>query len=246
MLGGLRVTMISIAAAGVVALGAGGALAVPVHSSNTDVTSWDVGSGQVNGNFSVTSDLDFAGGPLELGLRAEQRQTGAVVPTAGDNYLVQPGIQPGVPTRAWWNFQLSIAYEDISLLDSLTLTISLDDGTNSQPSGTGIFDLLPLRAFIDDRNANGDLNFADIYQVSQNPVFFPWFTPAYDLSADSSFAYSFTLTATLRDSSLSASMCVHTEGLSCSSAEVPEPGTIGLLGAGLAALGVAIRRRKTA
>src|SRR3546814_6528415 len=50
------------------------------------------------------------------------------------------------------------------------------DGTNSQPSGTGIFDLLAVRAFIDDRNANGDLNFADIYQVSQNPVFFPWFT----------------------------------------------------------------------
>jgi len=244
MLGSIRAALVSVATVSAIAFSAGSALAVPVHTSNTDVTSWDVGSGQVNGNFSVTSDADFLGGPIELGLRAEQRRVGAVVPTAGDNYLVQPGIQPGVPNRAWWNFQLSIAYVDIDELDTLTLTIALIDGTNSPPAGTGIFDLLAVRGIIDDRNVNGDANFDDIYQVSQNPLF-GWFDPAYDLSLGSTFAYLFTLTATSGDSSVSASMCVQTDGLSCTT-EVPEPGTLGLVGIGLAVLGIAARRRRAA
>ena len=251
MLVNVRAAVFSAAFVMAVGFGAGGALAVPVHTSNTNVTSWDVGSGQVNGNFSVTSDQGFIGGPIELGLRAEQRSIGAVIPT-GDSYTVLPGTDPtSGGTRAWWNFQVSIAYGDsqnpvtIADLTSLTLTISKDAGTNSSPSGTGVFDLKSVRLFIDDRNSpNSDANFGDIYQISQNPVFFPWFTPAYDLSPTSTFAYLFTVTATGRDgSSISSSMCVHTDGLSCAT-RVPEPGTLSLIGAGLALIGLMAWRRR--
>ena len=67
MLVNVRAAVFSAAFVMAVGFGAGGALAVPVHTSNTNVTSWDVGSGQVNGNFSVTSDQGFIGGPIELG-----------------------------------------------------------------------------------------------------------------------------------------------------------------------------------
>lgn len=222
---------------------AGAAAAAPVTTFDSNVTSWDVGSGQSNGHFSVTADQTFNGGAIELGLRAEQRSVGAVTPT-GNDYVVQAGTDPTNSSRAWWNFQLSIAFNDIdNNLASLDLFIRKDAGTNSGPA-LADFDLLSLRSTIDDRNApHSDANFADIYQVSQNPVF-GWFNPAYSLAADSTFAYFFTLTATSADSgdAISATMCVHTAGLACATVDEP-PLSGALLGLGIATLALIRRRR---
>jgi MYXO-CTERM domain-containing protein len=255
-----------VAVVALLALCSGYAAAVPVHTSNANVSSWDVGSGQVNGNFSVTTDSAFAGVGLQLGIRAEQRSAGAVVPTFNDQYplsgyVVNAGTdttQPN-PARAWWNFQFSIGSNlPISTgaangLDALTLQIEKIAGTNSTPSGTGIFDLLSARPFIDDRNCPGtpptpcaphtaDPTYADVYQASQNPVFFPWFAPPYSLDGDETFAYRFTLTATEGSASVSTSMCVATAGLSCATA-VSEPASLALVALALAAVGVTRRRR---
>src|SRR5688572_4496632 len=112
------------------ALHIGSAVAIPVHNDNSNVSSRDVGAGQVNGNFSVTTDTAFGSGGIQLGLRAEQRSVGAVIPTFGDltaldGYQVMAGPDPTNPSRAWWNFQLSIGYgsstsgADIDDLDGL-------------------------------------------------------------------------------------------------------------------------------
>ena len=107
---------------------------------------WDVGSGQCNGDFTVTNDPSFPsnGAGIELGMRAEQRRIGQVPNNAGD-YEVQTGDDPGTSgTRAWWNFQHSIAYDgNIGNLDSLKFVIRTDAGSSVPASPV---DMLPIRS----------------------------------------------------------------------------------------------------
>lgn len=205
----------------------GGSLGVspgPVGPPNS--LGWDVGSGQCNGSFSVTSDGAFPGGALELGLRAEQRRVGQVAQTGPNDYTVQTGLDvgpPAAPNRAWWNFQGSIAYNGaIANLDALTLQITTDVGPNLPAAP--IVDLLALRPIIDDRNSqpNATAGFADLYQLSQNPEF-GWFVPTFDTDAhptgafnyDQPGAWRFTLTATEAGTTSSVSVCIHTPGQQC-------------------------------
>ncbi|NND74684.1 MAG: hypothetical protein HKN44_06715 [Ilumatobacter sp.] len=187
---------------------------------------WDVGSGQCNGSFSITTDGAFPGGALELGLRAEERRIGQLAPSGPNDYTVQTGADLGPPinaNRAWWNFQGSIAYGgSINTLDSLTLAIQTDVGPNLPAAP--VVDLLALRAFIDARNnqPNATTGFADLYQISQNPEF-GWFAPTSDTDAnptgafdyDQPGAWRFTITATEAGVSSSVSVCIHTPGQAC-------------------------------
>jgi hypothetical protein len=187
---------------------------------------WDVGSGQCNGSFSITSEPGFPGGAIELGLRAEQRRIGQVAPSGPNDYTVQtgPDVGPAVAlNRAWWNFQGAIAYGGaIADLDALTLEITTDVGPNLPANP--LVDLLAIRAIIDDRNnqPNATTGFADLYQVSQNPEF-GWFAPASDTDAnptgafdyDAPGAWRFKLTAVEGSSRASVTVCIHTPGQVC-------------------------------
>ena len=112
----------------------GGGTANPSPSAGAG---WDVGAGQCNGDFTVSRDATFprtpGGGRIELGMRIEQRSVGQVNPPAHmqRDYTVQTGSDPNNPTRAWWNFQQSIAYDgSINGLDSLTFIIRTDAGSS--------------------------------------------------------------------------------------------------------------------
>jgi hypothetical protein len=197
----------------------GGTLGV---SSPSPGAGWDVGTGQCNGDFSVIRDAAFPGSGgdgLELGMRAEQRRVGQVNPPAhtGNDYEVQTGDDPGTGgTRAWWNFQQSIAYDgDIDDLDFLTFGVRTDDGP-SVPNGP--FDMLALRPFIDDRLApKSTVTYDDIYQTSQNPVFAPWFG-VYDMADEG--AWTLTLAAGEDGRFTSVSICIHTPNSACLDAPV--------------------------
>jgi hypothetical protein len=178
---------------------------------------WDVGSGQCNGDFTVSRDATFPGTPggsgIELGMRIEQRSVGQLNPPdhTQRDYTVQTGSDPNRADRAWWNFQQSIAYSgSINSLDALTFIIRTDAGTSipSQP----FFDMLAARGTIDDRHPpKSTTTYTDIYQTSQNPVF--GYFSAYDM--DEEGAWTLTLVAMKSGRVSSVSICVHTPLAAC-------------------------------
>ncbi len=196
---------------------------------------WDVGTGQCNGSFTVTRDTSIPsddGKGIELAIRAQQRGVTPVTNTSSNGvYEVQKGSDPStvsIPhpngTRAWWNFQHSIAYGgNINELNSLTFIIRTDAGA-SVPAGP--FDMLALRQFIDDRNdtnngqpvnrgvssKNPTTDFNDLYQTSQNPVLAPWFD-TFDYNSEG--AWTLTLVAEKKGRFASVSICVHTPNAAC-------------------------------
>ncbi len=207
----------------------GGALGVsPGPVGPPTSLGWDVGSGQCNGSFESTVAPGFPGGALELALRAEERRVGQVPRMAGGDYEVQLGNDANAPPaldRAWWNFQLSIAYGGaIADLDSLTFQIRTDAGTNL-PVNPAV-DLLTagLRPAIDGRNSqpNATSGFSDLYQVSQNPEF-SWFMNATDTDAnpdgdfnyDEEGAWRMRLVAVEAGTEASAEICIHTPNAAC-------------------------------
>lgn len=124
--------------------------------------------GQVNGDFQVLTIDNFAGGGvLELGLRAQERRVGPIVPN-GSTYYVNPGPDPGT-SLAWWNFDWSGYWDGAaSGLDHLYLTIGVNGGPGSQ------FDLLA-----DPQDSSNlaygwvspfDMNAPDTYQFSLTAV----------------------------------------------------------------------------
>ncbi len=204
----------------------------PTGLPNSAHLGWDVGSGQCNGSFTVTDDATFAGGHVELGLRAEQRSVGQVADNGGD-YTVQLGSDTTQPNanRAWWNFNASIAYSgSINTLDALTLTVVTDRGSAVAPAPSA--DLLAARGTIDDRHVNTTptTGFNDVYQISQNPLF-GWlngcttnadcavgtcthpFSVGMCLSEEG--AWKVTLTAVEGADSAATTICIHTPGTSC-------------------------------
>lgn len=196
---------------------------------------WDVGTGQCNGSFTITKNGSIPssnGKGIELAIRALQRGGSPVTNTSNNgDYEIQKGSDPttvSIPhpngTRAWWDFQHSIAYDgNINQLNSLTFIIRTDAGP-SVPAGP--FDMLALRQFIDDRNdtnngqpvnrgvpfKNSTTGFSDLYQTSQNPVLAPWFD-TFDFNSEG--AWTLTLVAEKKGRFASVSICVHTPNAAC-------------------------------
>jgi len=238
---------VAVALAGVFVPGT--APAAPVYTYNDNVGNWAgvVGAGQFDGYFAVARDANFFGGPIQLGLRAVQRQNTPGItaiahpmqPGIDNLYVVQPGAQLSPPTtppgnRAWWNFDIAVDYANTANLDSLTLSIERLSGNVPTPNAAS-FDLLALAGILDVTGANPAL-----YRASQNPVFAPWFTN-YLGDPTATGLYRFTLTATEGGQSISTSMLVNVGN---EIQAIPEPGTLALFGGLLVGGGFALRRRR--
>ena len=230
---------------------AGAAQAVPV-STVGDVSVWNVGNGQANGDFQVVTDAAFTGGALQLGIRATERKVGNTTPDGNVyRYAVGPsaGTAPSDPNRARWNFDFHVDYAGIVAdLDGLTLAISSSNPTNvptvpvvdlldagvraavdCHSTGTACASATPPAGALSSGPHTGDPD--RLYQASQNPVF-GWFTPTFDFNVPGT--YTFTLTATEGNTTIATTMQV----------AVAAPATVGMLLLGLGAA-AGVRRRKS-
>lgn len=134
------------------------AAAFVVGSASAATITWNVGTGQGPDNFLVTTGA-LDGSPIELGLRAQHRQSLVRPVLSGEVYSVQTGHQgqtpdlngtgaPSVTNRARWNFDLHVFFNGgtIANLSALRLDVNRTLGLTTQSDA---FDLLALRDPID-------------------------------------------------------------------------------------------------
>lgn len=242
----------AIVGAAMLLLAPGAAWAAPFTG---DVDVWNVGSGQLNGNF-VGREEDLSGVNLQLALRATNRQ-GAYITPVGETYTVLAGSQPGVPTRARWNFDIHVSFDGVIGTDLTALYLEIEKG----PGGVDGYDMInlldtTLRAAIDCHTIapacasstppsgssssgphTGDPD--NYYQASQNPVFAPWFT-------NIGFDMNEVATYTLRLGGMTGEGGFDTQivvDVVAAPAPAPEPAALSLLGLGLLGLAAARRRK---
>jgi hypothetical protein len=102
---------------------AAGLTATAAHADtlyDTDVASWNVGSGQSNGHFQVVNDNG-----IQTGLRAQIRFAGAIDDADHDGvYLAPAGHSDAAGSgNALWNFDFSV---DTGSVDNTTVTFFMD------------------------------------------------------------------------------------------------------------------------
>lgn len=215
---------------------------------------WYQGAGNPNGGFKTVTDNG-----VQVALRAKQRQDPAVIHTATDVYNVEAGTQGtgGAPVnnaRAWWNYEFGIDLSAAGLtLADVTTVFTLADLT---AGASGTTDILTEWPDNDTWGAGGEsagnLQLLTDWsaQNSQNPVFIqfpPNDAPGYVYDWDNEHYYRMTLSVFGLSGDLLATNFIDIAvGDAVAPAAVPEPGTIGLMAAGLAGLVIARRRRAAA
>ena len=213
---------------------------------------WYQGTGNPNGGFKIVTDNG-----VQVALRAKQRQDPNVIHTATDVYNVEPGTQIGPPAnaaRAWWNYEFGIDLFGAGLtLNDVTTVFTVADLTAGASGTTNILTEWPDN---DTWGAGGE-SAGNVQlltdwsaQNSQNPVFIqfpPNDTPGYVYDWDDEHYYRMTLSVFGLNGDLLATNFIDIAvGDAVAPAPVPEPGTIGLMAAGLAGVVIARRRRAAA
>lgn len=226
-------------AAGVIAAGSLSAATVfdaNLVSPGAGGTGVYYGAGNLNGGFTVTNT-----GTIELGLRAKIRQAPSVIDTPTNLYTVPTGTQPGVPTRAAWNFDFSIDLGPAGTglrLSDITSTLLVTDLTGtggSQSFNTFFGDNAEFgTSGVTNQSAAPDQTKQWGTQNSENPLFFP----ALFNDINTAHKYQFDLKVfAVNGGALLASDTIQVQSVT------PEPATFGLIGFGLAGLALAARKR---
>ena len=237
------------------------AFAVPASAAfDQNVTSNAIyGSGNANGSW--TTDVGF---DVELGLRAKVRYSipgdapANVFNSNGDGtYSHAAGSPAAFPTRARWNFDISINSSQTGVgsnLSAYTYLLQIDTDTSQGTNFVGSsFDPLNValadHSFGDNTTLQGAgteaanagqyatlLSSSNLAQNSYNMAFLPF---AFNAATDAT--YTFVLSA-FRSGTLLASTTIDVI-VGAGGAAVPVPATLALLIPGLLALGWQARRR---
>jgi hypothetical protein len=180
------------------------------------------GSGNANGDFTI----DTSNG-IELGLRAKDRETLAVLDGSTGTYYANPGLYNGVGPKKKWNYEFSANTGGVAL-QNFTFMLGVD---HDPTAGTAYSWVDPSTYWGDNAFAVGSNGF----QNSENPGFAD--TPG-GVFGGTAGLYTFDLQAWSRDGqTLLAETKMNVQ-------VVPEPETYTLMLAGLASIGFVAKRRK--
>ncbi|MEM8995833.1 MAG: hypothetical protein AAGF23_13685, partial [Acidobacteriota bacterium] len=158
--------------------------AVPQPIDPSTATVFPIGgSGQVNGEF-ILETVDLGDSALQVGLRAQERFIGPVLPRAGTAFFAESG-SPNADGRATWNYEIHLDFGtsdddttvpgsslESQLLRTLT-ALNMRDYTveflfDTDPTTASQFTVTDLNEFLEMGGVGPDVL---LFQTSQNPDF---------------------------------------------------------------------------